>query len=190
MGKRNTNQSNKELLEDLGANFGNDSDGEVEENEVQNVETSAAEGRVESAAKLTNRLMSMSADERLMFGKIVQFQAIKDMLTALENLKNTTPGTWQNVISGLKFAKAFSFKDKDVDFDPSAFFDKILPLVGALAGALIAAKAADVEEIVTDTPTEEEKAQTRNELKKDFNEAKQKSIILTMCDEKTNGFSL
>lgn len=188
--KMNTNKSNDELLSDLGARIGNDSEGELEENNTQSIESSAAEGRTESAAKLTNRINEMSPEERLVMGKIIQFNALQDMLKALSNLKNTTPGTWQNVIGELKFAKALSFKDNDSDFDPSAFFDKILPLVGAVAGALIAAKAADIEDIETSTPPDEELEKSKNAAKENFDVMKRKSIILTMCDEKTNGYSL
>lgn len=191
MGKKmNTNKSNKELLSDLGANVGSDSDGELEENNTQSIESSAADNKTEYTAKLAKRINEMSHDERVMMSKIVQHDAIQDMLKALSNLKNTTPGTWQNVIGELKFARALSIKDRDSNFDPVAFFNKILPLIGAIAGALIAARAAEIEDIETATPPDEELEKSKETARNEFNKMKRKSIILTMCDEKTNGYSL
>ena len=109
-----------------------------------------------------------------------------EAMSAVENLKNTKESTWKKVIGKLN-----AIKDINIGVDPSGFdFKKLLtvliPLLGLLAGILLALRQAEDPDNPDDPGNKEVKK--LNEAAKAKAE-KVKSIILQYCDGKSNGYS-
>jgi F0F1-type ATP synthase assembly protein I len=151
--------------------------------------------RVNNKTKLYKRLDEMDTNDRRMLLKIIQFDLLMEAMSAVENLKNTKESTWKKVIGKLN-----AIKDINIGVDPSGFdFKKLLtvliPLLGLLAGILLALRQAEAAEKEASAPNPDNPDDPGNKEVKKLNEAakakaeKVKSIILQYCDGKSNGYS-
>lgn len=153
-----------------------------ESNFAEDTEENPSED-VENQIKLQQKLESMTEDERILLMKVVQFDLIEEMLSAISNLKKTGAETWKSIISKLNTIKDIGVSDES-GFDFKEFLKILLPLLGALAGTLLALRSADKKEseaadVDYDT----------DEIKAILNEDAPKSIVLSMCEKEINGFS-
>lgn len=138
---------------------------------------------------LYSRIQNMSSRERRIFVKIIQQDALMDLIHAMKNLKKTTSDEWKDVIKKLNKIKDIKVPDKS-GFDFSAFLNTLIPLVGALAATLLASRDADKKDIeCAKAPAEKDPLESDPTFGMDAEIKKRKSIVLQLCDKKENGFS-
>lgn len=151
--------------------------------------------RVDNKVKLYQKMDKLDPTSRRMLLKIIQYNLLMEALSAVENLKNTTEKTWKNIIGKLN-----AIKDVNVGKDPSGFdFKKLLttliPLLGLLAGILLALRQAEAAEIEAAEPNQDDPEDPAVKEKKALEKAaaaqaaKIHSIVLEFCGDKSNGFS-
>lgn len=131
----------------------------------------------------------MTEGEKSTFIKILQYRAIMSLLEAMKDLKNTPKEVWDNVIMRLKAISGINAPNSKFDF--SAMLKTLIPLVGALAGTLLALKEGDkalVEAAEPETTVLTDEALQEEMAKKD--EALSGSVVLDLCNKKENKFSL
>lgn len=140
--------------------------------------------------RLYQRIDSMSRDEKIMFVKIIQQNAMMDALNAIKNLKKTSGDEWKRVMSKLISIKDIKLKTKD-GFDFNAFLKMFIPALAFLAGMLLAMREAEKKEIEAAEPSPENNPLISDpEFEKDASVQLMKSIVLQYCHQKENGFSL
>jgi len=172
-----------------------DEDEELEKNGATDAED------VVRRNKLYTQLMSMSQEERDLFFKSLQLDATTDMLEAIKNLKKTPGEMWQHVIEKLKNVADLPVSDEEKKkFDFGKFVKTLLPLLGALAGTLLAIRQAEKEEIKSEMPEDVSNGneqsplkRVQNELEDIAKEQKEKnssSIVLQLARENKENFSL
>ena len=164
---------------------------DIYDDEILNDESNFAEDTEENPSeefenriKLQQKLESMTQDERDLLMKIVQFDLLEEMMSAMKNLKKTGADTWKNIIGKLNSIKDISVSDES-GFDFKEFLKIILPLLGALAATLLALRESDKKESESadvDYDTEEIK-----KIKESV--PSPKSIVISMCENETNEFS-
>ena len=137
--------------------------------------------------KLYSRIQKMSPIEKRLFTKILQQNALMDLISAMKNLKNTTKEEWERVIRKLSNLKDVKLPDKS-GFDFSAFLTTLLPLVGALAATLLAQR--DFEKKDSECAEPVNNPLDDPSFQEDATKQLQKSIVLQLCNAKENGFSL
>ena len=154
---------------------------------------------VTNRIKLSERLDSMDPDDKRILVKMIQYDIIKEVLDSIKNLKNTTADTWKNVIGKLNAIVGIDIGEDKSGFDFNAMAKNLIPLVGALAGTLMAFRASQKAESEAAEPQDDPNDTTgeimttavaEKELKKMYDDFINKSIVMKMCEEKTNGFSL
>lgn len=141
--------------------------------------------------KLYQRLSQMTESERDMFYRIVRYDELMKLLDAIKNLKGTPAEVWQNVIKRLNAIADLPGGTDDKKF--SDFMKKLLPMVGAIAGTMLALKQLDKEDAdASDTGyNENDTAKDTQNINTKFGEAQTaKSLILQYCNQNENGFSL
>lgn len=153
------------------------------------------EGQVLDAEAINEKLRfrqlyeNMSADEQSTFIKILQYRAIMCLLEAMKDLKNTPKEVWDSVILKLKAISGVNAPNSKFDF--SAMLKTLIPLVGALAGTLMGLKEADKALVEAAEPEQtvlnDEALQAEMDKK---NEALNESVVMNLCKENGNNFSL
>lgn len=176
---------------------------EFETNNLYNYDWRKNPNKEECGMELTKRLNNMSDEDRSMFMKLIHFDFITDVMSALKNMKDTPEIIWKNIIS--KGQKLMNIKiTNDNGFDFTEFLKVLLPALAGLAALMIGLKQAKKAEIESsDVPNEihDNDPLTKNITKKENGEfdnnseidpltGKVRSIILTMCDQQLNGYSL
>ena len=140
--------------------------------------------------RLYQMIDRMSRDEKEMFVKIIQQDAMLDSLHAMKNMKKTTGDEWKRVIGKLISIKDIKFKTKG-NFDFSSLLGVLIPALAFLAGMLLAMREAEKKDIEAAAPPDENNPLLNNpEFEKDAEEQLMKSIVLQDCNNKQNGFSL
>lgn len=139
----------------------------------------------EEKVKLYKKIKDMTARERELFIKIIQYDAIVQTLEAIKNLKKTTAEEWKRIISKLN-----SLKDIKISPELNKIIKTITPLVAALAGMLLAMREAEKKESLAAEPENNplDDPLFEKEAKSLF-DSSFGSVILKMCSQKINGFS-
>lgn len=153
--------------------------------EVYNIDAAA------SRIKLRQRLSQMTQSERDMFYKIIRYNELMNLLNAIKNLKSTPAEVWQNIIKRLNAIADLPGGTDDQRF--SDFMKKLLPMVGAIAGTLLALRQLDKEDAKASDVGygEGNPVNDSQDINTKLAEAQNaKSIILQYCNQKENGFSL
>ena len=101
--------------------------------------------------RLYQMIDRMSRDEKEMFVKIIQQDAMMGSLHAMKNMKKTSGDEWKRVIGKLISIKDIKFKTKG-NFDFSSLLGVLIPALAFRAGMLLAMREAekkDIDELVT-----------------------------------------
>lgn len=162
-----------------------------EEIDIQDSSTKVIDAEViKLRTQLYTRLNEMRQEERELVTQIVQYDTIIEVLDAIKNMKKTEASTWKNLIKKLYTIK--DFKLSIGNFDYSSFLEKLIPLLGALAGCLLALRESETAEIEAAEPKDEDNQLSDEILSSNniFESYKNKSIVLQYCNDKENGFSL
>lgn len=163
---------------------------EVDESEFLEDTGLEDESYVEDKVKLSRMMSEMSDDDKAMLMKCVHFDLIRDLLSAVKNLKKTGADVWKNLIARMNVLKGIETRDKS-GFDFNALLDILIPAVGALSATLLALRESERANIEANTLSPEDNPLLNDpSLKKDSNELFEKSVILRMCKTETNGYSL
>ena len=92
---------------------------DIYDDEILNDESNFAEDTEENPSeefenriKLQQKLESMTQDDRNLLMKIIQFDLLEEMMSAMKNLKKTGADTWKNIISKLNSIKDISVSDE------------------------------------------------------------------------------
>lgn len=154
---------------------------ETEPTPIENNQIGDADA-MNNKLKLYQKLDNMPPFKRMVFLKMMQFRVISDVLSAVENGKNTPKSVWRSVIGRL-----YAIKDINVGKDKSGIdFRKViatlLPIIGTLAGLFLALRESEKAERNAAEPEQIEEINTEAQ--------KYQSIVLQMCKSNQNGFSL
>ena len=177
-------------------------DGIEEQPRAYETEAEAASGdggavyaeAVDNRIKLSEKLDSLSPDNRRCVIKVMQINILNETLEAIKNLKSTPESVWRRCINKMQAIHGINIGKDKSGFNFNKFLDIFMPMVAFLAGILLALREAEKTESETSEPEEgtsettPESARIKNEL--DFQANKAKSIILQYCAENINGFSL
>ena len=139
--------------------------------------------------RLYSKIQNMSGSEKRIFIKILQQDTMMKLLSAMKNLKKTTAEEWKSIIKKMNQLKDVKVIDKS-GFDFSAFLKTLIPLVGALAGTLLAMRESEAKESECAEALPENDPLTDPSFERDAEEQLYKSIVLQMCNLKENGFLL
>lgn len=154
---------------------------------------------VMNKVKLSQRLDEMKPEEKRLLVKTMQFKILKEILDAVKNLKSTTADTWKKVMGKLEAIIGIDIGEDKSGFDFNAMARALLPLIGSLAGTMLAFRAAHKAEIDAATPITDpdnplseikDPDFSEKELKRENDSFVRKSIVIQMCNSKENGFSL
>lgn len=144
--------------------------------------------------ELTKRLNNMSDEDKSMLMKIIHFDFIMEIMDAMKNLKDTSEEVWKNIISKGQRLLNINIKDENgINFND--FLGKLLPILAGLAALMIGlqqAKKAEIE--ASDVPNEDYEndplTSSQNSTDIDPITNEMGSIIMSMCSQQLNGFSL
>lgn len=154
---------------------------------------------VMNKVKLSQRLDEMKPEEKRLLVKTMQFKILKEILDTVKNLKSTTADTWKKVMGKLEAIIGIDIGEDKSGFDFNAMARALLPLIGTLAGTMLAFRAAHKAEIDAATPITDpdnplseikDPDFSKKELEREYDSFVRKSIVLQMCNKKEKGFSL
>lgn len=173
--------------------------------EIENYEPGVDSGNdpqyskyVMDKVRLSQRMDQMEPEKKRLLVKTIQFKILKEILAAIKNLKGTTAETWKRIMRKLEAITGIDIGQDKSGFDFNAMARVLLPLLGALAGTMIAFKAAQKAESEAASPREDPDDPTAEvntpeyaeaQLNKIYNDFVNKSVVMQMCDGKENGFS-
>ena len=139
--------------------------------------------------RLYQMLDRMSRNEKEMFVKIIQQDALMDVLNSMKNLKKTSSENWKKSIGKLISIKDIKLKTKD-KFNFNKMLDILIPSLAFLAGTLLAMRESERKDIEAAAPPDEKNPLFDPVYERDAKKSIEKSIILQYCHNKENGFSL
>jgi len=160
---------------------------ELESTEQENTTQEQINARV----KLQKRLSQMSQSERDTLVKLVRYDTIMELLDAIKNLKKTSKETWENILKKLKAVADIDTKDGG---DIKNILLAMIPLVGALAGTLLALRENERLEIESAEPSDDNNPAKDPSFTAELQTltdttSSTESLVLKLCAENSLGFS-
>ena len=140
--------------------------------------------------RLYRMLERMSAWEKEMFVKIIQQDAMMDVLNAVKNLKKTSEEEWKRTIGKLISIKGMKTSGNG-NFDFNGMLDKMIPALAFLAGMLLAMRESERKDSESAEPNDADNPLVSDpNIESGIEGLSEGSIIMRYCKNMENGFSL